>query len=167
MKQLMLKSLKTIFSDVRKVIIGTIFLALVGGTGGLLYLSKSALSVSTRILNKPILLWQTIVLVLICCIYFYIRQKKLHSSETHRKIKYFEFGCYKWKAEIYKNNYFKLDETPLCLKHDLLLRRNDYFLYCPEINKKNCSNRIVDSDFYDIYKTAESYIDRQIRNDKY
>ncbi len=73
MKQKLTKILKSILSDVRKAIIALIVVGLVGGTSGLLYLSKTALSFSIALLNTATPLWATILLVLTCCLYTYLR----------------------------------------------------------------------------------------------
>jgi hypothetical protein len=72
--------LKLILSDVRQAIIGAIAIALVGGTAGLLYLSKSVLSFSIQIANTPTPLWATIVLVLLVVVYVRLKRKNIHSS---------------------------------------------------------------------------------------
>lgn len=73
MKEKLIKILKSILSDVRKTAIGLIVVGLIGGTSGLLYLSKTALSFSIAILNTTTPLWATILLVLICCLYTYLK----------------------------------------------------------------------------------------------
>jgi len=69
LKATITRYLKAIFSDVRQAIVGAIVLALVGGTAGLLYLSKSLLSFSIQIANTPTPLWATVALVLVLGIY--------------------------------------------------------------------------------------------------
>lgn len=80
MKKLIIKILKTIFSDARQVIIGVIVLALFGGTTGVLYLSKTALAFSISILTIPTPLWATIALVLLLVLYVQLKGKKSQSS---------------------------------------------------------------------------------------
>jgi len=65
----MIKILKTIFSDIRRTIVGVIDLALLGGATGVLYLSKTALDFSIAILTIPTPLWATIVVVLLLGLY--------------------------------------------------------------------------------------------------
>lgn len=80
MKKLIIKILKTIFSDVRQAIVALIVVFLVSSIGGLLYLSKTALAFSVSILTIPIPLWATIVLVLLLVLYVQLKGKKSQSS---------------------------------------------------------------------------------------
>ncbi len=91
MIQATLKQLKAIFSDIRKTIVGVIFLAVVGGAGGVLYLSKTLLRVSTDTLKSPTPLWATIVLVLVLGGYIYLKTSKHHSSLHSKKPKYYKY----------------------------------------------------------------------------
>ena len=68
-QKLLIKILKSIFSDVRQVIVGSIFLLIVGGTAGLLALSQKSLSFAAQIANIQMPLWVTIVLVLLLGVY--------------------------------------------------------------------------------------------------
>ena len=74
------KSLKTIFSDVRQTVVGIVFLALVGGTGGLLYKSKTALSFSIALLKTPMPLWATTALAGLCCLYTYVKVAQIQAK---------------------------------------------------------------------------------------
>jgi hypothetical protein len=76
----MLKSLlKTIFSDVRQAIVGALALATLGAIGGILYLSKTALSFSIAILTSPAQTWGILILVL-AVIFVYFRIKNQSNS---------------------------------------------------------------------------------------
>jgi hypothetical protein len=164
--QWIIKTLKTIFSDVRKTIIGIIVLAILGGTGGVLYLSKTALSFSIAILTIPTPLWATIVLVLL--VIAYIKMKKSSpSSASNYIIKYFTIGKFKWKTKIYDYGYFEIDKYPFCITHDLQFIYGDNSKYCPGTEKEKCNNRIYESDFSHIYESAKSNIDKLVRNKQY
>ena len=77
---MMIKILKTIFSDIRRTVVGVIALALLGGTTGVLYLSKTALDFSIAILTIPTPLWATIVVVLLLGLYAQLRPRKTQPS---------------------------------------------------------------------------------------
>jgi hypothetical protein len=94
MRKMIIKILKPIFSDARQAIIGVIVLALLGGTTGVLYRSKTALAFSIAILTTPTPLWATIVLVLL--ILAYIKTKSIHSSKTPKLLR--AYGAY-WDAK--------------------------------------------------------------------
>jgi len=68
------------FSDARKAIIGAIVLALVGGTGGLLYLSKTLLDFSIAIATMSTPLWATILLFLLFGLYSYLKLRQHQHS---------------------------------------------------------------------------------------
>lgn len=72
-KELIIKGIKTIFGDTRQTIVSIVVVALVGGYSGLLYLSKTALEISLLILNIKTPLWATTLLVLLCCLYTYLK----------------------------------------------------------------------------------------------
>ena len=66
--------LTTLFSDVRRSIVSSIVGAVLLSLGGILYLSKTALSYSLAILTAPAQTWGILVLVLVV-IFVYIRLK--------------------------------------------------------------------------------------------
>lgn len=74
----MLKSLlKTISSDVRSSVVGAFSLAILGGIGGILYISKTALAFSIEILTTPVQTWGILVLVLtVIIVYFRLKNQK-------------------------------------------------------------------------------------------
>jgi len=73
----MLKSLlKTISSDARQSVVGALVVAALGGIGGILYLSKTALSFSIAILTSPAQTWGILVLALaVMLVYFRLRNQ--------------------------------------------------------------------------------------------
>jgi hypothetical protein len=108
MKQVITKIAKALFSDARKAIIGAIVLALVGGTGGLLYLSKTALAFSIAKSTMPIPLWAAILLILLCGFYTHLKirqHRKSYNPPTIQEDLREDLG-------VYWNNQYKLR----CLK---------------------------------------------------
>lgn len=103
MKQMLIKILRTIFSDARQAIIAIIVLLIVGGTGGLLYLSKTALSFSIQILSTTTPLWATILFVLMCCLYAYFKIRQYQNSQNPniQEELYEEFGI-NWNKQYKK-----------------------------------------------------------------
>lgn len=100
--------LKTIFSDVRRTIIGLIVVAVLSGAGGILYLSKTVLSFSIATLNIPTPLWATIALVLLSGLYIYLKTQQSQNPQKPPNVQeelHEEFG-------VYWNNQYKLR----CLK---------------------------------------------------
>ncbi|MFH1021274.1 MAG: hypothetical protein V1782_11805 [Pseudomonadota bacterium] len=77
MKQMLLHILKTLSADARKTIFGVILLAILGGTGGVLYLSRTALNYGIETANILTPLWATIASALLCCVYIYINTQKI------------------------------------------------------------------------------------------
>jgi hypothetical protein len=165
MKQAIIKTLKTLFSDVRQTIISLAILALVGSTWGLLYLSKTALNLSIEILNISTPLWATTLLVLLCCLYTYLKYGKFRSSSSSETIiKYFTIGNYKWETEIYESGYFNVGKYPYCIKHDLKVIFGRDGKHCPGTENERCDNKITGSDFFNVYETAKSRIGNVVRN---
>ena len=84
--QIMLKSLlKTISSDARQSIVGVLVVAVLGGIGGILYLSKTALSFSIAILTSPAQTWGILILALAVTL-AYIRLKNQNNSYDKNNI---------------------------------------------------------------------------------
>ncbi len=157
------KWLHTVFGDIRSAIIGAIVLY-ISTTGILLLINKL-----WHGLQKPIPLWIVILISLTilfgCSILFLIHSYRL-SNKPNFIIKYFTIDKFKWKTKIYDYGHFEVAETPLCSTHDLPLIYTRIGRYCPERDKKQCTNEIFESGHYRIYETAKSYIDKQIRNKK-
>ena len=175
MKELIQKSIKLIFGDTRQAIISMLVFALVGGYSGLLYLSKTVLEISLLILNMQMPLWATSALIVLCCLYTYVRVVKNLSplNQTDQspkplphKIMSFTIDDLKWNTKIYDDGKFEVDRISICLEHDLTLIRDNIDYYCPEYLKKNCKI-MIDHIEYDLrYVTAKSYIGKKIRNKK-
>jgi len=73
---MIIKILKAILCDARRTIIGVIVLALLGGTTGVLYLSRTALDFSIAILTTPTPLWATIAMVFLLGVYIHLRSRR-------------------------------------------------------------------------------------------
>ena len=124
------KLLKSIFSDVRSTIIGLCVIAVVGGTSGLLYLSKTALSFSIAILNTKTSLWVTILLVLTCCLYTYLKVRLCQKTQNPPNI----------KEELYEEELY--EEYGI----SLLLEENPFPLVIPsiaELLRKRCIPQLL------------------------
>jgi hypothetical protein len=75
-KEMLQKSIKTIFGDTRQAIVTLVVVALVGGYSGLLYLSKTVLDFSLQLKQTATPLWATIALTFLCCLYTYVKVSK-------------------------------------------------------------------------------------------
>ena len=122
------------FSDARKAIIGAIVLALVGGTGGLLYLSKTLLDFSVAIATISTPLWATIFLILLCGLYTSLRlrrhQHPLQLPPNQEELRE-DFG-------VYWNKQYK----PRCLRCKYPLKRasksfDSSVFFCSNCNEKH------------------------------
>lgn len=164
-RNLVITYIKTLFSDSHAAIISLIVIGIIAGGGSIYIFFENLWIVLINTILSPTPLWITIVLVLALYVLFYTKTHKTHSlRKSHSKIEYFDVGKYKWKVEIYGDNIFSVDKTPICLLHDLPLIKKTLYRICPEVNNNKCTNQIGDLQFFDIYQTAESYIDKQIRN---
>ncbi|MFA4827900.1 MAG: hypothetical protein WC594_01695 [Thermodesulfovibrionales bacterium] len=172
MKQTLIKILKTIASDVRQVAVPAILLLLVGGSAGLLLLSQKALNFSKQIANTPTPIWATIALVFVVVGYIYLKQNKIiQSSEIpdespNYKLCYFTIGNYKWEVKVYKKGYFKVNEYPFCVKHDLRFIFGSNRTYCPGTENEQCNNYLSKHDEFTVFEAAKSLIEKEIRNKK-
>lgn len=80
-----------------------------------------------------------------------------------RLVKYFIVDRYKWEVREYKNEEFFVDETPFCAKHNLRMINNGTIYACPERSKQHCQSYFLTKDYVDIYKSAYSHIENQIK----
>ena len=71
MKQWLLNRIKKIFENTESAITAVIVVALLGGSAGILALSKNALYYFLQIVNIPTPLWVTTALVIVSCGYIY------------------------------------------------------------------------------------------------
>lgn len=139
-KEVLTKFLKLFVSDTRQAIVSYILVVLIVAGGGLLAISKTALDFSIQIITTPTPLWVTISLVLLSCLYTYLRVRQVPSkADLPYRIEYIALGPVKWKAKIHRPDYFKVDEIPVCKKHDLPLIHESSAYYCPE--EYNCHVR--------------------------
>ena len=171
MKQWLIKILKTIVSDVRQAVVPTILLSLAGGIAGLIFLWQKASSVAVQIAKIPTPLWATIALVLLCCVYIYLKSARLQlsapTSSKKPKTVYFPIGKYKWETKVYDDGSFEVSKYPFCVKHDLRFIFASHWKYCPGTENEKCDNSLSDNDEFKVYETAKSIIENLVRNKKY
>lgn len=160
--------LKKIFADVHNAIVSLIVFAVAATLGGVAF-SKSLKHILFEILQSPMPLWSTILLVLCSVVLMYaIMSRILNPSKSlPYKIKYFPIGEQKWKTTIYSNDSFVVDRFPICKTHDLPFIYLSNKFCCPEFLKLNCKNVIFEENHYRIYETAKSHIDKIVRNKEY
>jgi len=104
MKQMLIKILKTIFSDVRQAAIPAILLLLIGGSAGLLLFSQGVLDFVIQTANIPTPIWATILLVLTCYLYTYLKIRLYQNSQNPSNIQeelHEEYGV-NWNKEYKK-----------------------------------------------------------------
>ena len=74
------KYMKSFGADIRQSIVGYIVVGLIIAGGGVAILTKTALTWLTQIANIPTPLWATIVLILLCCLYAYLKLRQYQRS---------------------------------------------------------------------------------------
>ncbi len=171
------KLLKTLCSDIRQSIVSIVVGAAIVSAGSLLYLYKTVRDATIAILTTPTPLWVAILLVLLGCLYTYIKFRQIRLSystspdSTSPDIAtlgytpyFFTIGDYKWAVKIYPNGNFSVDVFPFCAKHDLRFILKGLDKVCPA---DGCTNTISASDEYKVFNTAKSYIEKDIRNGNY
>jgi len=172
-KAILIKLLKSIGVYSWQGVIGYIVGAMILAYGGIFY--SQILNYATLFLNIKTPLWATIALIVLCCLYTYIKVAQILSKLNQAgqpsksppcKTILFTIDDLKWNTKIYDDGHFEVDRISICLQHDLTLIRANIDYYCPEYIKKNC-NIMIDHIQYDLlYVTAKSYIDKEIRNKK-
>lgn len=169
LKATLSKLLKWFVDHIAASVLAIFVTASIAAWGGIFHFSKSILDRTILLLNIPTPLWATILLILLCGLYIYLIKTKRpsRSSSFDSKVRYYDVGSLKWKTEVWRGGYHKVESTPLCKQHDLpLIYRNEFYL-CPEGLHNNCRLRIYHSDLGQEKKKAESYIDKMVRDEKY
>jgi hypothetical protein len=172
MREWLKQRIKKLFENTESTITNIFLLALFGGSATILAVSKKALSAFLQIATTPTPLWATISLVLLVCLYIYIKLRQSHSSyvspseyhPTDPQLEYITVGEYKWQVAIFNNGAFSVDQYPYCIKHDLKFIFKSDGKYCPEVDKGNCDSKISERNQFNTYETAKSYIEKEIRN---
>lgn len=162
LKAALLKLLKSLAADVRNAIVAVVVVGLLLAYGGLLYLSKTALSYTILILQTPTPLWASIALVLLCGVYIrlrVVRHRALVSSQNksvkdYRTI-HFPVMKFKWKTYIRGDSLFEVDRTPLCADHDLTFILKGGYYQCPEVLWRRCDNKIPFDHLDEIFDIAK------------
>jgi hypothetical protein len=168
MKQWLIQRTKKLFENIESTITTVIVLALLGGSIGILALSKKALTYFLQIANIPTPLWATIALAFVVVGYIYLKKrKKIQSSEpSDYKLCYFTIGNYKWEVKVYKSGNFKVNDYPFCVKHDLRFIFGSNRTYCPGTENEQCNNYLSKHDEFTVFEAAKSIIENKIRNKK-
>ena len=97
LKATLIKWLKLFGGDTRRAIIGYIVLALIVAGGGVVVLTKTAITWLTQTADISTPLWATISLVLTCCLYTYLKIRQHQNSQKPPNISeelHEEFGVY-------------------------------------------------------------------------
>lgn len=168
MRNVLIKWLKKIFSDIHSTLIAIIVLGLISGTGIIYRFYKNLwFSIKSTILS-PTPLYATIILVFVVLVYIYLKTKRTDSSSApNYKIEYFTIENLKWKVKVYDDGHFEMvNRISICKEHDLPLINGDIVYYCPESLKYKCKNKIDNNSYSMLYETAKSYIDKEVRNKK-
>ena len=166
--------LKKVFSDLHSAIVGIIVGAIILIIGSIYLFAKNLWIALINTIQSPTPLWATVILVFVVLAYIYLKTIKNHllsdspESKPDYIIKQFPIGKYKWEAKIYENNYFEVDEYPLCITHDLRFIFGSNEKYCPHIeNSKRCNSSLNKYDEFATYEAAKSIIEKKIRNKDY
>jgi len=155
MKQLLLRTIATFFGDARKTIFSVLILAALGGTAGVLSLSKTIADFFRQIATTPTPLWVTIAAVLLCFGYTYYihRRSRPTSTEPPPNEPLIEaFGVY-WTSDF----------KPRCLKCKWPLKRSRMgasILYCCNCDQKHALRApngplLTESEAIELLKTSE------------
>ena len=148
------------------VILGLLTVAALAVWGTFFWTSaKRILNYAIVLLNIPTPLWVTTVLVLLAtaCIYLRWRSNPQPTSEKPR-IDFIANGDLKWKVAIYENGFYKIEDAPYCVIHDLKLHHFKGGYSCYHIGRNNCNSRLGDSD-YNLRKTCiDSLAEQHFRN---
>jgi len=157
--------IKTLFSDVRTSIVSIAVVSIVAGSGGvLLFVESIRISLSnTMKSNMPV--WATIALAVVVVVYIYLKTRSSHPPINPKpRIEFFTTGKMKWKVAIYREDWFEIDKTPFCTKHDVQFIFGVNERYCPGYLEERCNNKLKESGHFKVYSSIKSMIESKIRN---
>jgi len=164
MKQWITNRIKKLFENTESTITTVIVLAFFGGSASILALSKKASTFFLQILNTPTPLWATILLVLLCCLYTYLKASQYLSKNNPSNdpiIELKEIGNFKWKTIIHKNGNFDVSQIPYCKEHEIKLVPHGISYFCPALHI-GCKSQIKKEDLKLQYDIAKSFIEGMI-----
>ncbi len=171
LKEILKSYIKRLSSDLHSSVVGIIVAALILSFGGIFLFAKTLWAATTNILLSPMPVWVIIVLGLL--VVLYIQTKTKLNPETSQnlpvkkpKTKFFDVGGYRWKATIYRPDYFELDKYPYCPTHDTKFVFSRDRKFCPGNDTEICKNNLSKRDEFTEYEAAKSIIGSKIRNDK-
>jgi len=104
MKEWLIRRIKKAGGNIESTLTNIFFLALFGGSVAILAFSKKALSFVLQIAEIPTPLWATILLVLMCFLYIYLKIQLYQNSQNPPNIQeelYEEYGV-NWNKEYKK-----------------------------------------------------------------
>ncbi len=128
------KWLKLFGADTRRAIIGYIVVGLILAGGGLWVLTKTALTWVTQTANILTPLWATISLVLLCCLYIYLKPRQSQNPQKPPNVQEEldeKFGVY-WNSQ-YKLRCLKCKWPLKCASKDF----DPSVFFCSNCNRKH------------------------------
>jgi len=171
LKELSSAYIKKLFADLHSAVVSVVVVAFFLGVGGIYLFAKNVWNPLINILQTPTPLWATIALVLLVALYIQTKIKLI--AETSQllpvkkiKIKFFDIGDYRWKATIYRPDYFELDKYPYCPIHDTRFIFGRDKKFCPGNDNNICKNNLPKRDEFSEYEAAKSIIESKIRNNE-
>jgi len=84
MKEWLLNRIKKAGENIESTLTQIFFVALFGGPTAILALSKKARDFALQLADTQTPLWATILLVLLCCLYIYLKVRKPNPSFSHQ-----------------------------------------------------------------------------------
>ena len=151
-QNMIIKWMRSLFSDVRSAIVSTIVGVLVTGTGSIYLFYKNLWHslMSTMLSQTP--LWATISLVLVALVYTYLKTEKSNQSTTAPPVLNLKGYDYVEDPGYYVHNVTKAKYCGNCIdKHDRLHRLS--FDYKKGLICRPCGNSYVSpSDYKSTWK---------------
>jgi hypothetical protein len=134
LKATLIKWLKLFGGDMRRAVVGYILVVLILAGGGVLVVTKTALTWLTQIANIQTPLWVTILLILLCGLYTYLKTRQRQNPCKRPNIQeelHEEFGVY-WNKQ-YKTRclYCKYPLKCASKQHDPSV------FFCSNCNRKH------------------------------
>jgi len=136
-----LKKLLKLFSgDIRQAIVSYIVVSLILAGGGVMILTKTMRDLVIQIANIQSPIWATISLVLLSCLYTYLKvnqyyKKKFPSISPRQNFclpDFFDYNGASWKIIYLPNQKIKVDFPSYCIQHHLQHIQEVHNYICPE-----------------------------------
>lgn len=156
-----------IFANLGKVLFGATVLGVIGWLGGIFHVYQTIWIFGKILLQAQTPLWATIALGLLLAVYNHEKNQTCSKTSPNKvKIDFIDDSDLKWKATLFANGNFRVEDIPFCTKHDLQLLSFTGAYLCQCAEKEECETLLLVQDYSYRKSCVESRAEQKFRNNK-